>query len=123
MCPRSSAQSNDSTSQASPMNSEMSQDNFFFKAFGQDDVQTIPSADETISSYSEDEPQYTQNVIPDTQTFGFAIPDFLNDKYPRPKKIQEKLQKYNEVYESFDGIDPDLYLISKENYLENCFFD
>ena len=121
MCPRSSSQSNDSTGQASPINSEMSQQSIFFKAFFQEENQ-IPSGDETISSYSEEEQQFTQIPVPDTQTFGFAIPDFLNDKSPKPTKIQEKLQKYSESYENFD-IDPDFYMISKDNYFEDCFFD
>ena len=121
MCPRSS-QSNDSTSQASPIDSEMSQQSIFFKVFYQEGNQTIPSGDETISSYSEEEQQFPQTVLPDTQTFGFAIPDFLNDKSPKPTKIQEKIQKYSESYENFD-IDPDLYMIGKDNYLEDCFFD
>ena len=122
MCPRSSSQSNDSTGQASPINSEMSQQSIFFKAFFQEEKQTIPSGDETISSYSEEEQQFTQIPVPDTQTFGFAIPDFLNDKSPKPTKIQEKLQKYSESYEDFD-IDPDFYMSSKDNYFEDCFFD
>lgn len=125
MSPCSSPNSNLSTNQFSPVNSEISQQGFVFKAITQERTQVNHMDDETLSSYSQDEEQ--ESVIrknnDNKKIFGFIVPDFFNDKTKKDNSIQEKLQKYNEVYESFDGIDPDLYMIPKETYLEKCFFD
>lgn len=129
MSPCSSPNSNLSTNQLSPLNSEINQQGFVFKAITQGRSQVNQMDDETLSSYSQEEEQ--KRVIrinnDNKKIFGFVVPDFFNDKIKTENSInnsiQEKLQKYNEVYESFDDIDPDLYMIPKETYLEKCFFD